>query len=101
MPWPRDEVLVDDVEVADVRAPVLVASFGPERHLLFLFGRPSGFLQAVEPAVYGENAPHGAGAEVDADARQRGTHPELAEGGVLLQLPHGGVLLEADLPDSA
>jgi len=87
------------VYVADVRAPELVPPARREGHLPLLLHRPSRLLQAVELAVEGEDAPAGAGAEVDADLRERGVYPELPEVRILLEAPDRLHRLQGDLAD--
>src|SRR5215218_11050044 len=76
------------VEVANVHAPYLVPPAGLERHLLLLLGTPLRFFEAVELAVDSEDAPAGAGAEIDPQLRQCRRDAKLPELGVLLELPH-------------
>ena len=61
-----EALLVDDVQVAHVGAPVFVAPLRCERHLLLLAAPGLGLLQPVEAAVQGQYSPAGAGAKVDA-----------------------------------
>jgi len=76
------------VYVADVHAPDLVPPARLERHYLLLFGTPLWLLEAVELAVYGEDASAGAGTQVDPQPLQRCRDAKFAEFGVFLQLPH-------------
>ena len=59
-----------------------------EGHLLLLAAPGLGPLQTVEPAVEGEYAPAGGGAELDAELLECRVDAERAELGVLLQAPH-------------
>lgn len=95
---PAAELVV--VDVADVRAPELVAPACGEGHLLPLLGRPLGLLEAVKLAVEGEDAPAGPGAEVYADLGEGRVDAVLAEVGVSLEAPDRLDGLQRYLPDT-